>query len=304
MEMRTATAMNFQELCLILQKYWVDYGAAFCVSYDIEMGAGTFHPATFLRVLGPEPWKAAYIQPSRRPTDGRYGENPNRLYHYYQFQVVLKPAPADIQALYLQSLEALGICVREHDIRFDEDDWESPTLGAWGLGWQVLLDGLEISQFTYFQQMGGIELDPITVELTYGLERIATYIQGCSSIYELAWNNERTYGDIFLRNEWEYSTYSFQHIDPDRERALFDNYEQEAMRLVDLALIMPAYDHCMKCSHTFNLLDAAGAIGVSERARYILRVRQLARMCAELYLRVRQEMGHPWLLKEQKDNGA
>ncbi|MBN2383074.1 glycine--tRNA ligase subunit alpha [bacterium] len=289
--------MNFQELCLSLQKFWVDHGAALGVPYDMEMGAGTFHPATFLRVLGPEPWRSAYMQPCRRPTDGRYGENPNRLYHYYQYQVVLKPAPSGIQELYLQSLAAIGIEVREHDIRFDEDDWESPTLGAWGLGWQVLLDGLEISQFTYFQQMGGIELNPITVELTYGLERLATYIQSKNSIFELAWNDELTYGDIYHRNEWEYSKYSFELVEPQRERTLFDNYEAETKRLVASGLIMPAYDHCMKCSHTFNLLDAAGAISVSERARYILRVRNLARQCAELYVALREEIGHPWLQK-------
>ncbi|MFC1851476.1 glycine--tRNA ligase subunit alpha [candidate division CSSED10-310 bacterium] len=287
--------MNFQNLCLTLQKFWVDQDCAYFVPYDMEVGAGTFHPATFLRVLGPEPWKAVYMQPSRRPADGRYGENPNRLYQHYQLQVVLKPSPDLIQQTYLQSLEAIGISIKDHDIRFDEDDWESPTLGAWGLGWQVLLDGLEITQFTYFQQMGGLELKPITVELTYGLERIATYIQDKDNVYDLAWNEHYTYGDIYLRNEWEYSRHTFEMIDPHREKELFDSYEEEALRLVSDGLIMPAYDHCLKCSHSFNLLDAAGAIGVSERARYIGRVRRLARQCAELYLSLRQELNFPWL---------
>lgn len=287
--------MNFQELCVTLQQFWIEYGCAYFPPYDMEMGAGTFHPATFLRVLGPEPWKGAYIQPSRRPADGRYGENPNRLYQHFQFQVVLKPSPDNIQEIYLKSLEKLGIIIEEHDIRFDEDDWESPSLGAWGLGWQVLLDGLEITQFTYFQQMGGIELKPITVELTYGLERIATYIQNRDNIHDLAWNDDLTYGNIYQRNEWEYSHHAFEDIIAERERALFNSYESEALRLIEKGLIMPAYDNCMKCSHTFNLLDAAGAIGVSERARYIGRVRNLAKSVARHYVTLREELGHPLL---------
>lgn len=287
--------MNFQQLCMRLQQFWTDRGCSYFVPYDMEVGAGTFHPATFLRVLGPEPWKAAYVQPSRRPTDGRYGENPNRLYQHYQFQVVLKPSPDDVQRQYLESLEAIGIIIADHDIRFDEDDWESPTLGAWGLGWQVLLDGQEISQFTYFQQMGGIDLRPVAVELTYGLERISMYIQDRENVYDLDWNEALTYGDVYRRSEWEYSTFSFETIDAERERRLFDSHEAESLRLIERNLVMPAYDYCLKCSHTFNLLDAAGAIGVSERARYIGRVRKLSRQCALRYSEQRESLGFPLL---------
>lgn len=296
--------MNFQELFIKLQKYWLDQGCSYFVPYDMEVGAGTFHPATFLRTLGPEPWRAAFVQPSRRPADGRYGENPNRLYQHYQFQVVIKPAPSNIQDLYLRSLEAIGITISSHDVRFDEDDWESPTLGAWGLGWQVLFDGLEITQFTYFQQIGGLNLNPITVELTYGLERISTYIQNKDNVYDLDWDGIHTYGDLFKQNEREFSQYSFENLDNERERKLFDSFEAESMRLIDKGLVMPAYENCLKCSHSFNLLDAAGAISVTERARYIGRVRKLARLSAKLYLSIRDELGFPWLKKEGKEYDA
>ena len=253
--------------------------------YDVEMGAGTFHPATTLRALGPKPWKAAYVQPSRRPTDGRYGENPNRLQHYYQFQVILKPAPADSQDLYLKSLEVLGIDRNKHDIRFVEDDWESPTLGAWGLGWEVWVDGMEVSQFTYFQQVGGIECDPVSTELTYGLERLIMYVQGVDNVYDLAYNSEGvTYGDIFKRAEFEFSTYNFEAADTEQLLRHFTDAEKECRSLLDRNLPLPAYDQCIKASHRFNLLDARGVISVTERAAYIGRVRALAKACCEGWL--------------------
>ena len=289
--------MNFQEVILALQKFWSKKGCVLVQSYDVEVGAGTFHPATLLKVLGPEPWNAAYVQPSRRPTDGRYGENPNRLQHYYQFQVILKPSPVDVQKQYLQSLKALGIDFLDHDIRFVEDDWESPTLGASGLGWEVWLDGMEITQFTYFQLAGSIELSPISVELTYGLERISMYLQGVDNVYDLKWNDDITYGDVYHQQEVEQSIYNFEKADIDMLRDLFDKYEAEATRTIKKLLVLPAYEYCLKCSHTFNLLDARGAISVTERTGYIARVRNLARACAEEYLKQREAMGFPMLQK-------
>ncbi|MDT8318075.1 MAG: glycine--tRNA ligase subunit alpha [bacterium] len=287
--------MTFQELVLSLQKYWSDKGCIIQQPYDIEVGAGTFNPATFLRVLGPEPWKVAYVEPSRRPTDGRYGENPNRLQHYYQFQVIIKPSPQNIQELYLESLKTFGIDPLAHDIRFVEDDWESPTLGAWGLGWEVWLDGMEITQFTYFQQAGGIDLKPVSVEITYGIERIAMFVQGVDSVYDLKWNDELSYGDVHHRSEVEFSRHNFEEADVDMHLRLFSMYEAECHKLAEKELPLPAYDYCLKCSHSFNLLDARGAISVTERTGYIGRVRNLARMCAEAYIRTREEMGHPLL---------
>jgi glycyl-tRNA synthetase alpha chain len=291
--------MYFQDVIIKLQKFWAERGCIILQPYDLEKGAGTFHPATFLRVLGPEPWKAAYVEPSRRPTDGRYGENPNRLQHYYQFQVILKPSPDDIQDIYLASLRDLGIDPLEHDIRFVEDDWESPTLGAWGLGWEVWLDGMEITQFTYFQQAGGFDLNPVSGEITYGLERITMYLQGVDSVFELKWTGDVSYGDVHRRGEVEYSRYNFDEASMEMLFMLFDMYEEEAKRLVEKDLVLPAYDLCLKCSHTFNLLDARGAISVAERTSYIGRVRALARGCARGYLKVREEMGFP-LLKKTK----
>ncbi len=288
--------MYFQNLVLELQKFWADQQCVIQQPYDMEVGAGTFHPATFLRVLGPEPWNVAYVQPSRRPTDGRYGENPNRLQHYYQFQVIMKPSPLDIQDMYLQSLKSFGIDPAHHDIRFVEDDWESPTLGAWGLGWEVWLDGMEITQFTYFQQVGGIDLSPISVEITYGIERIAMYLQDVDNVYYIKWNDRVLYKDIYLEPEREYSTYNFEEADAAMLRALFDSYESEGEKLIrGRSLIYPAYDFCLKCSHVFNLLDARGALSVTERTNYIARVRNLAKMCAELYMKKREEMGFPLL---------
>ena len=265
--------------------------------YDIEVGAGTFNPATFFRVLGPEPWKAAYVEPSRRPADGRYGENPNRLQHYYQYQVILKPSPPDSQGIYLKSLSAIGIDALKHDIRFVEDDWESPTLGAWGLGWEVWLDGMEVTQFTYFQQVGGIELKPVSVELTYGLERIAMYLQEVDNVYNLQWNREITYGDVHHETEVEFSKYNFDLSDAQLHFNLFDSFEKEALKLLKEGLVLPAYDFCLKCSHSFNMLDARGAISVTERTKYIARVRNLAKRCAGEYLKLREEMGFPLLKK-------
>ncbi len=265
--------------------------------YDMEVGAGTFHPATLLRALGPEPWKAAYVQPSRRPTDGRYGENPNRLQHYYQYQVVIKPSPKDVQAMYLESLERFGLNLLEHDIRFVEDDWESPTLGAWGLGWEVWLDGMEITQFTYFQQAGSIDLKPVTAEITYGLERIAMYLQKVDSVYDIAWNKHVTYGEIFHQAEKEFSAFNFEEANVADLFHAFDTYEREALKLVEKNLILPGYDYCLKCSHTFNLLDARKAISVAERTRYIGRIRHIARQVAQRYVELREAMGYP-LLKE------
>ncbi len=270
--------------------------------YDIEVGAGTFNPATFFRVLGPEPWKAAYVEPSRRPADGRYGENPNRLQHYYQYQVVLKPSPPDSQGIYLKSLSAIGIDALKHDIRFVEDDWESPTLGAWGLGWEVWLDGMEVTQFTYFQQVGGIELKPVSVELTYGLERIAMYLQEVDNVYNLQWNREITYGDVHHETEVEFSKYNFDLSDAQLHFSLFDSFEKEALKLLKEGLVLPAYDFCLKCSHSFNMLDARGAISVTERTKYIARVRNLAKKCAGGYLKLREEMGFPLLKKSKMKN--
>jgi len=292
--------MYLQDLVLTLQKFWADQGCLLKQPYDMEMGAGTFHPATFLRVLGPEPWKAAYVQPSRRPTDGRYGENPNRLQHYYQFQVILKPSPDNIQDIYLNSLKALGINPLEHDIRFVEDDWESPTLGAWGLGWEVWLDGMEITQFTYFQQAGGIDLSPVPGEITYGIERIAMYLQDVDSVFSLKWNKDISYGDIHLTGEIEFSSYNFDGADKDMLLQLFDMYERESKRLLESELVLPAYDLCLKCSHTFNLLDARGAISVAERTAFIGRIRNLAKGCAAGYLKAREELGFP-LLEENRN---
>jgi len=285
--------MNFQEVIMTLNRYWMRKGCVLVQPYDMEVGAGTFHPATFLRSLGPEPWNVAYVQPSRRPTDGRYGENPNRLQHYYQYQVILKPSPPNIQKLFLQSLKVLGIDPEEHDIRFVEDDWESPTLGASGLGWEVWLDGMEITQFTYFQLAGSIELHPISVELTYGLERITMYLQGIDSVYDLKWNDSITYGDIHHKQEVEQSTYNFELADVDMLLALFNTYEKEATRVIQASMVLPAYEYCLKCSHTFNLLDARGAISVTERTGYIARIRNLARACAEEYLEQRETLGFP-----------
>jgi glycyl-tRNA synthetase alpha chain len=283
----------FQNLIFGLEEYWAAKGCVIQMPYDQEVGAGTFHPSTLLRVLGPEPWSAAYVQPSRRPTDGRYGENPNRLGHYYQYQVIVKPSPMEIQELYLGSLKALGIDPLDHDIRFVEDDWESPTLGASGLGWEVWLDGMEITQFTYFQQAGSIRLDPISVEITYGLERIAMYLQEKENVYDLLWKDKVTYGDVHRKGEWELSTYNFEVADVDMLLKLFDLYERESIRLSERDLVLPSYDYCLKCSHTFNILDARGAISVTERTQYIERIRRLARGASKNYLKQREEMSFP-----------
>ncbi len=289
--------MNFQNLILSLQNYWAEQGCIIQQPYDIEKGAGTFNPATFLRVLGPEPWNVAYVEPSRRPTDGRYGENPNRLQHYYQFQVILKPSPQNIQELYLNSLKSFGIDPLAHDIRFVEDNWEGPTLGAWGLGWEVWLDGMEITQFTYFQQCGGIDLKPISGEITYGCERIAMYLQGVDNVYDLEWIDGIKYGDIHHQTEVEFSHYNFEEADTEMLFKLFDMYEKESLRLVAKDLIFPAYDFVLKGSHAFNLLDARSAISVTERASYIGRVRNMAKLCAEGYVKQREKLGFPLLKK-------
>jgi glycyl-tRNA synthetase alpha chain len=289
---------SFQDVVLTLQRYWAGKGCVIVQPYDLEVGAGTFHPATFLRVLGPEPWNTAFVQPSRRPTDGRYGENPNRLGAYYQFQVGLKPAPPDVQELYLDSLRELGLDPHDHDIRFIEDDWESPTLGAWGLGWEVWADGMEVTQFTYFQQAGGIDLKPVTAELTYGLERIAMYLQNVDNVFDLVWVDGVTYGQVHHQNEVEFSRFNFELSDPALLLRLFDDHERECKRLLQAGVVLPAYDQCMKCSHTFNLLDARGAISVTERQRYIGRVRALARGCAEGYVRARARLGFPLLPRD------
>jgi glycyl-tRNA synthetase alpha chain len=293
------TPKTFQELILRLQQYWAEQGCVLLQPYDMEVGAGTFHPATFLRAIGPEPWSSAYVQPSRRPTDGRYGENPNRLQHYYQFQVVLKPSPINIQELYLDSLKMLGIDTSIHDIRFVEDNWESPTLGAWGLGWEIWLNGMEVTQFTYFQQVGGLECSPVAGEITYGLERIAMYLQGVSSVYDLVWSDgpmgRVTYGDVFHQNEVEMSEYNFDHADVDSLFVNFDTYERESARMIEAGLPLPAYELVLKASHTFNLLDARKAISVTERQRFILRVRTLARAVAQAYYDRRESLGFPML---------
>ncbi len=291
--------MTFQEFIQALESYWSEQGCVLVQPLDLEVGAGTFHPATFLRSIGPEPWNAAYVQPSRRPTDGRYGENPNRLQHYYQYQVVMKPSPEDFQELYLDSLKAIGIDPAVHDIRFVEDNWESPTLGAWGLGWEVWLNGMEVTQFTYFQQAGGLECRPVMGEITYGAERLAMYLQGVDSVYDLVWTDiggrTVTYGEVFHQNEVEQSQYNFEHADVDALFGWFDQCEREAQKLVELGLPLPAYEQVLKASHTFNLLDARRAISVTERQRFILRVRDLARQVAETYYASREALGFPGL---------
>jgi glycyl-tRNA synthetase alpha chain len=285
--------LTFQQLILRLNEFWDRRGCVLLQPYDMEMGAGTFHTATFLRAIGPEPWNAAYVQPSRRPKDGRYGDNPNRLQHYYQYQVALKPSPADIQDVYLESLVALGIDPKEHDIRFVEDDWESPTLGAWGLGWEVWLDGMEVTQFTYFQQVGGLDCKPVLGEITYGLERLAMYLQGKDSIYDLVWTPGVSYGDVYKQNEVEQSRYNFELSNPEMLFRHFGEFESESRRLIAGQCVLPAYEMMLKSSHTFNLLDARGAISVTERAAYIGRVRALARAVAQAYLESRERLGFP-----------
>ena len=287
--------MTFQDIILTLQNFWAGQNCILSQPYDVEKGAGTMNPSTFLRALGPEPWNVAYVEPSRRPADGRYGENPNRLFQHHQFQVIMKPSTDNIQELYLESLKKLGIKPEEHDIRFVEDNWESPTLGAWGLGWEVWLDGMEITQFTYFQQVGSVDVKPVSVEITYGLERLAMYIQGKENVYDLEWVNGVTYGDVFHQNEVEQSHYNFELADTELLFNLFDMYEKEAVRIIEQGFVLPAYDYVLKCSHTFNLLDARGAISVSERTGFIGRVRNMARLCAQGYLKQREELGYPLL---------
>ena len=294
---------SFQEIMLRLQAFWNEQGCALLQPYDMEVGAGTFHTATFLRAIGPEPWKAAYVQPSRRPKDGRYGENPNRLQHYYQYQVVLKPSPTDILERYLGSLRALGIDTQRNDIRFVEDDWESPTLGAWGLGWEVWLNGMEVTQFTYFQEVGSLRCQPITGEITYGLERLAMYLQGVESVYDLRWTEGLLYRDVFHQNEVEQSRYNFELANTSLLLHQFDAYEAEAQKLIQHQLALPAYEMVMKCSHSFNLLDARGAISVTERAAYIGRVRALARKVAQTYYDARQALGFPMLADQDALHG-
>lgn len=294
--------MHFQEMILKLQSFWANQGCVLVQPYDVEKGAGTLNPMTFLRSLGPEPWKVAYVEPSRRPADGRYGENPNRVYQHHQFQVILKPSPDDIQDVYLDSLRALGVDPRQHDIRFVEDNWEHPMLGAAGLGWEVWIDGMEITQFTYFQQVGGLEADPVSVELTYGLERLALYLQDKESVYDLQWVDGVTYGDVFHQAEYEHSKYSFEVADTDLLFRLFDDFEREALRALEARLVLPAYDWVLKCSHTFNLLEARGAISVTQRTGYIGRVRDLARKCAKAYVEEREQLGFP-LLKGGESRG-
>jgi glycyl-tRNA synthetase alpha chain len=287
--------MYFQDMIMALQRYWTGRGCILSQPYDVEVGAGTFNPSTFLRALGPEPWKVAYVEPSRRPADGRYAENPNRLHEHIQFQVIIKPSPDDIQDVYLDSLAALGINPNLHDVRFVEDDWESPTLGAWGLGWEVWLDGMEITQFTYFQQVGSLDCRPVSVELTYGMERLAMYAQEVDNVFDLKWNGELTYGDIRRQAEVEWSVYSFEQADSDLVLRLFDANEADAKRLLELKLVLPAYDCVLRCSHFFNLLDARGVISVTERTGFIARVRELARGVAGVYVKQREEMGFPLL---------
>ncbi|WCK53459.1 glycine--tRNA ligase subunit alpha [Aneurinibacillus sp. Ricciae_BoGa-3] len=290
--------MNFQDMILSLQNFWARQNCLIVQPYDVEKGAGTMNPATFLRSIGPEPWNVAYVEPSRRPADGRYGENPNRLYQHHQFQVIMKPSPDNIQELYLDSLRELGIDPLLHDIRFVEDNWEAPTLGAWGLGWEVWLDGMEVTQFTYFQQVGGIDCSPVAVEITYGLERLASYIQNKENVFDLEWVNGFTYGDVFKQAEYEHSKYTFEVSDVSMLFSLFSTYESEAKRCMEQKLVLPAYDYVLKCSHTFNQLDARGAISVTERTGYITRVRNLAREVAHTYYTVREELGFPMLKKE------
>ncbi|WP_255556525.1 glycine--tRNA ligase subunit alpha [Methylococcus sp. ANG] len=303
-----AETLSFQDLILTLQRYWAEQGCVILQPLDLEVGAGTFHPATFLRAIGPEPWNTAYVQPSRRPTDGRYGDNPNRLQHYYQFQVVLKPSPPDIQELYLGSLRLLGFDLLEHDVRFVEDNWESPTLGAWGLGWEVWLNGMEVTQFTYFQQVGGLDCRPVSGEITYGLERIAMYVQGVENVYDLVWTRGPQgivrYGDVFHQNEVEMSAFNFEHANTEFLFSAFDTYERECRQLIALGLPLPAYEMVLKASHAFNLLDARRAISVTERQRFILRVRELAKAVAEAYYQRREALGFPMLdAKEEHAHG-
>ena len=290
--------LTFQQIILKLQSYWDAQGCALLQPYDMEVGAGTSHTATFLRALGPEPWKAAYVQPSRRPKDGRYGENPNRLQHYYQYQVVLKPAPSNILELYLGSLKELGFDLKKNDIRFVEDDWENPSLGAWGLGWEVWLNGMEVTQFTYFQQVGGIDCRPITGEITYGLERLAMYLQGVDNVYKLQWTETLSYGDVYLQNEKEQSAYNFEHSDVDFLFTAFNAHEKQAKYLIEVQLALPAYEQVLKAAHSFNLLDARGAISVTERAAYMGRIRNLARKVAQSYLESRERLGFPMAPRE------
>lgn len=302
-------ALTFQGVILALQNFWAEQGCLIQQPYDLEKGAGTMNPATFLRVIGPEPWNVFHIEPSRRPTDGRYGENPNRLQHYYQGQVIMKPSPDNIQDVYLKSLEVIGVDPSKHDIRFVEDDWESPTLGAWGVGWEVWMDGMEITQFTYFQQAGGHDCKPVAVEITYGLERLCMYLQNVDVVYNLKWNDEVSYGDVHLKGEWEHSTYNFEQADTDMLQQLFSLYEKEALRLITLKepavpLVLPAYDYVLKCSHAFNLLDARGVISVSERTAYIKRINHIARKVATAYLKQREELGFPLLKKKAEPVAA
>lgn len=296
--------MNFQTIKLTLSEFWSRKNCLIMQPYDIEKGAGTMQPSTFLRALGPEPWNAAYVEPSRRPTDGRYGENPNRLQHYYQYQVLLKPSPSDVQELFLESLEALGIDMLKHDIRFIEDNWESPTLGAWGLGWEVWLDGMEITQFTYFQQCGGFDCKPVSVELTYGLERIAMFIQEKNNVFDIEWSGNITYGDIHRQSEIDFSYYNFVKADTDILFKWFNDYEEECLSVLESSLVQPAFDYTLKCSHTFNLLDARGAISVTERTHYIHRVRELARQCANAWNEQREKLGFPLLYREGAFTGG
>lgn len=294
--------MNFQQMIFTLQQFWAKQKCITVQPYDVEKGAGTMSPMTFLRAIGPEPWNVAYVEPSRRPADGRYGNNPSRLYQHHQFQVIMKPSPDNIQELYLESLSHLGIDYLLHDIRFVEDNWESPTLGAWGLGWEVWLDGMEITQFTYFQQVGGLNMHPIAIEITYGLERLASYMQGKESVFDLEWVEGITYGNVFQQSEYEHSKYTFEISDAAMLLNLFNKYEQEASRAIEAYLIFPAYDYVLKCSHTFNLLDARGAISVTERTGYITRIRNLARYVAAIYLKEREKLGFPLLQKGEEQN--
>ncbi len=289
--------MNFQEIVMKLQSYWASQGCVIQQPYDLEVGAGTMNPATTLRVLGPEPWRVAYVEPSRRPTDGRYGENPNRLQHYYQYQVIIKPAPSNIQDLYIESLRELGIKPEEHDIRFVEDDWENPTTGAWGLGWEVWLDGMEVTQFTYFQQMGGVDMEVVPAEITYGIERIAMFVQGVNNVYDLDWVGNVKYGDVHHQGEVEHSTYNFEVADTEMLFDLFNKFEHESKSVLAKGLVLPAYDYVLKCSHSFNLLDARNAISVTERTSYIGRVRALASACCKAYVEQREAMGYPLMGK-------
>ncbi|MFZ5596842.1 MAG: glycine--tRNA ligase subunit alpha [Bacillota bacterium] len=287
--------MNFQDLIMSLNSFWAGQKCIIQQPYDVEKGAGTMNPATFLRALGPEPWRVAYVEPSRRPTDGRYGENPNRLQHYFQYQVILKPSPDDVLEVYLESLKAIGIDPDMHDIRFVEDNWESPTLGAWGLGWEVWLDGMEVTQFTYFQQCGGLDCRPVSAEITYGLERLAMFIQEKDSVYDIQWVDGISYGDVYHQGEVDHSRYNFEEADTEMLFSMFDMFEREALRVNEKGLVLPAYDYVLKCSHTFNLLDARGAISVTERTGFIHRVRNLARSCAEQYVKQRESLGYPLL---------